>query len=206
MSEANPDSGQVLRNVSEALRRLVRHHIPELQAESAVVFDSPGEIEAEDETKLSLYLYQTDINPYLRNLAPTLTRRAATRAQPAALAVTPAPLVVDLTYLIVPYARSAELELVLIDKLIQLFHDVGELSGPWLTPLLKRTGNEQIMIVPEVDTSEQLRNIWTVFPNKTYRLTKMYTLSPVRIPSRLTPQADMVAYAQADYRNDRDAL
>ena len=199
-TEPNLDSGQVLRSVSEALRRLIRLSIPELEAESAVVFDSPGEIEDEDETKLSLYLYQTEINPYLRNLPPSLTRLAAKPPQPSALAITPSPLVLDLTYLMVPYARSAELELVLADKLMQLFHDVSALAGQWLNPLLRRTGNDQIQIVPQVDTSEQLRNIWTLFPNKTYRLTKLYTLSPVRIPSKLTLETDRVTQADADYR------
>jgi hypothetical protein len=77
MSQPTSDGGQVLRSVSESLRRLIRHHIPELQAESAVVFDSPGEIDSQDETRLSLYLYQTEVNPYLRNLAPSLTRQPA---------------------------------------------------------------------------------------------------------------------------------
>jgi hypothetical protein len=203
MTEPSIDSGQVLRSVSEALRRLIRLSIPELEAESAVVFDSPGEIEDEDETKLSLYLYQTEINPYLRNLPASLTRRAASPPQPAALTVIPSPLVLDLTYLMVPYARSAELELVLADKLMLLFHDVGALTGQWLNPVLKRTGNDPIQIVPEVDTSEQLRNIWTLFPNKTYRLTKLYTLSPVRIPSTFALQTDIVTQADADYREMR---
>lgn len=203
MTEPNLDSGQVLRNVSEALRRLIRLSISELESESAVVFDSPGEIEDEDETKLSLYLYQTEINPYLRNLPPSLTRSAAKPPQPAGLAVTPSPLVLDLTYLMVPYARSAELELVLADKLMRLFHDVSALTGQWLNPVLKRTGNDLIQIVPELDTSEQLRNIWTLFPNKTYRLTKLYTLSPVRIPSTLALDTEMVTQADAAYRETR---
>ncbi|KVH81812.1 hypothetical protein WL40_05035 [Burkholderia ubonensis] len=200
MSPSTLDNGQVLRAVSESLRGLIRHHVSELQSESAVVFDSPGEIDAHDETKLSLYLYQTEINPYLRNLPPALTRRAGLPGQPATLAVVPNPLVVDLTYLLVPYARSAELELVLADKLIQLFHDVGQLSGAWLSPVLKASGNDTLQIVPEYDSSEQLRNIWAGFPNKTYKLTKMYTVSPVRIPAAFVAQADMVTQADADYR------
>ncbi|WP_186234127.1 DUF4255 domain-containing protein [Burkholderia gladioli] len=192
MAPTSIDSGQVLRAVSESLRRLIRARVPELAAESAIVFDSPGEIDAPDETRLSLYLYQTEINAALRNLPPSLTRRPGASPQPAALTVTPAPLVVDLTYLIVPYGKSAEIELVLIDRLIQLFHDVGQLSGALLQPLLRATGNDPIDIVPEHDSSEQLRNIWTVFPNKTYKLTKMYTLTPVRIPSALTLQSDFV--------------
>ncbi|WP_420954876.1 DUF4255 domain-containing protein [Burkholderia gladioli] len=194
MAASAIDGGQVLRAVSDSLRRLIRAQVPELAAESAIVYDSPGEIDAAGETRLSLYLYQTEINAALRNLPPSLTRRAG--AQPSALVVTPAPLVVNLTYLIVPYGKSAEIELVLVNRLIQLFHDVGQLSGALLSPLLRATGNEAIDIVPEHDSSEQLRNIWTVFPNKTYKLTKMYTLTPVRIPSTLTPQAEMVMRAE----------
>ncbi|MFC5475553.1 DUF4255 domain-containing protein [Paraherbaspirillum soli] len=201
MSQFNNDGGQVLRSVSESLRKLIRHYIPELQAESAVVFDSPGEIDSQDETKLSLYLYQTEINPYLRNLAPSLSRQAGTDSQPAALTVTPSPLVVDLHYLMVPYARSAELELVLVDKLMRLLHDVGQLSGEWLSPVLKRSGNEQIAIVPDVGSSETLRNIWAGFPNHPYKLTKLYTLTPVRIPSELSLQSALVTESDLAYRN-----
>lgn len=199
MSQPNSDGGQVLRSVSESLRRLIRHHIPELQAESAVVFDSPGEIDSQDETRLSLYLYQTELNPYLRNLAPSLTRQPGAERRPSALTLTPSPLVVDLLYLMVPYARSAELELVLVDQLVRLFHDVAELSGEWLDPVLKRSGNHNIAIVPDSGSSDTLRNIWAGFPNKTYKLTKLYTLSPVRIPSGLDLQADMVTQGDPAY-------
>jgi Pvc16 N-terminal domain len=199
MELANDDGGQVLRSVSEALRNLIRQHIPELQAESAVVFDSPGEIDSQDETRLSLYLYQTEINPYLRNLAASLTRRPGADRGPTTLAVTPAPLVMDLLYLMVPYARSAELELVLVDKLGQLFHDIPELSGEWLNPVLKRSGNQNIAIVPDTSSIDTLRNIWAGFPNKSYKLTKLYTLSPVQIPSALKLQTQMVTSTDPVY-------
>lgn len=201
MTQPNNYGGQILRSVSESLRGLIRHHIPELQAESAVVFDSPGEIESQDETKLSLYLYQTEINPYLRNLPPRLTRQAGANQQPSSLTVKSSPLVLDLIYLMVPYARSAELELVLVDKLMQLFHDVGQLPSEWLSPILKHSGNEQIMIVPDSGSSELLRSIWAVFPNKTYKLTKLYTLSPVRIPSELSWQTAMVTETDPVYQD-----
>ena len=111
----------------------------------------------------------------------------------------PAPLVVDLLYLMVPYARSAELELVLVDQLVRLFHDVAQLSGEWLDPVLKRSGNDNIAIVPDSGSIDTLRNIWAGFPNKTYKLTKLYTLSPVRIPSGLDLQADMVTQVDPAY-------
>lgn len=186
------DSGQVLRCVSESLRSLIRAHIPELSGEAAVVFESPSEIEAHGENKLSLYLYQLEINPYLRNSPPTLTRVGAKDGSPNALQMQAAPLVVDLLYMMVPYARSAELELVLVDKLVRLFHDIPRLHGDWLHPTLRLTGNENIPIVPDFTNFERLHNIWSGFPGKAYKLTKLYTLSPVRIPSGDQIEVDMV--------------
>jgi hypothetical protein len=176
------DSGRVIRAVSESLRALIRAKIPALASESAVVFESPAEIDAEGETKLSLYLYQADTNAFLRNLPPVLTRRAGTLG-PVSLQVTPPPLVLDLMYLMVPYAKSAELELVLVDQLVQLFHDFPSLQGEWLQPVLRETGNDTIPIVPDAVSIDTLRHIWAGFQNKSYKLTKVYLLSPVRIPS-----------------------
>ncbi len=186
------DTGQVLRCVSESLRTLIRDHIPELQPESAVVFDSPAEISSQGETKLSLYLYQLDINPYLRNLPPQITRFAGASRTPASLRVIAPPLVADLLYMLVPYARSAELELVLIEKLVGLFHDIPQLAGPGLHPVLKQSGNAMIPIIPTACTPERLHNIWSGFPGKPYKFTRLYTVSPVRIPSGTVWQSDMV--------------
>ncbi|KAB8052259.1 DUF4255 domain-containing protein [Janthinobacterium sp. FT14W] len=195
MGPATLDSGQVLRCVSESLRALIRAHIPEFENESAVVFDSPAEIDSQGATMLSLYLYNIEINPYLRNLPPTLTRTQGAGG-PHALAVTAPPLVSDLLYMMVPYARSAELELVLVDKLVRLFHDVPALTGAWLHPQLKASGNESIAIVPDASPIITLHNIWSGFPNKPYKLTKLYTLSPVRIASALQPSAEMVGESE----------
>jgi Pvc16 N-terminal domain len=192
---AAQDSGQVLRCVSESLRGLIRAHIAELRAESAVVFESPAELGGQSETKLSLYLYQLEINPYLRNLPPTLTRDAGTRG-PNSLQVLEPPLVADLLYMMVPYARSAELELVLVDKLVRLFHNVPALSGPWLHPSLRAAGNSAIPIVPDFASFERLHNMWAGFPGKSYKLTKLYTLSPVRIPSDRQVSVDMVTQGE----------
>ncbi|MBI3284926.1 MAG: DUF4255 domain-containing protein [Burkholderiales bacterium] len=192
MSQDSVDTGQVLRCVSESLRALIREHIAELRPESAVVFESPAEIDSQGETKLSLYLYQLEINPYLRNLPPVLTRQAGADGAPNSLMVEGPPLVADLLYMMVPYARSAELELVLVEKLVRLFHDIPELSGECLHPVLKKSGNRFIPIIPDFSSFERLHNIWSGFPNKAYKLTKLYSLSPVRIPSGDQWQSNMV--------------
>ncbi|MBI3728520.1 MAG: DUF4255 domain-containing protein [Burkholderiales bacterium] len=191
-TSSSVDSGQVLRCVSESLRNLIRAHISELSSESAVVFESPADIDSQGETKLSLFLYQLEINPFLRNTPATLNRQQGANGMPNSLTVTAPPLVADLLYMMVPYARSAELELVLVDKLVRLFHDVPALYGQWLHPVLRQSGNEVIPIVPDFSNFERLHNIWSGFPNKPYKLTKLYTLSPVRIPSGDVSQVNMI--------------
>ncbi|MFC5743237.1 DUF4255 domain-containing protein [Dyella tabacisoli] len=200
---ADYDSSQVIRWVSESLRKLVREHIPLLSAESAVVFESPAEIEAVGENKLSLYLYQIEHNVWLRNLPPTLSHRQPVSAGPNTLQVTPAPLVVDLVYMMVPYAKSAELELVLADELLRLFHDVAALEGPLLHPGLQQTGNQCIDIVPRDSSIEALRELWAGFGGKPYKLTKLYLLSPVRIPSGRPFDTDMVTQTELSIVNTR---
>ena len=193
-------SGQVVRWVSESLRNLVREHIPLLSSESAVVFDSPAEIEAVGENKLSLYLYQIEHNVWLRNLPPALSGR---QNQPPRLEVTPAPLVVDLVYMMVPYAKSASIELVLADELLRLFHNYPVLRGPLLHPGLRQAGNERIDIVPRETSIDGLRDLWAGFGSKPYKLTKLYLASPVRIPSRQSFETDMVTETELSVVNTR---
>jgi hypothetical protein len=198
MEPAPIDSGQVIRYVSESLRAVIRAHIPEFAAESAVVFDSPADIDSQGESTLSLYLYQLESNPTLRNLPPALTRHAGPPDRPASLQLAAAPLVVDLSYMMVCYAKSAELELVLIDKLVRLFHDIGALTGALLHPLLRQAGNQSIAIVPVFNSLDAVRHIWSGFPHKAFKLTKLYTLSPVRIPSGISTPVDLVTEASVN--------
>lgn len=196
------DSGQVVRWVSESLRSLVREHIPKLSSESAVVFDSPAEIDATGENKLSLYLYQIDHNVWLRNLPPTRSRgRSPTPSN--SVQVHPAPMVVDLIYMMVPYGKSADMELVLADELMRLFHNVPVLQGQLLHPGLRQTGNERIEIVPRDCPIELLRDLWASFNGKPYKLTKLYLASPVRIPSRPPFDADVVVETEMSLINTR---
>lgn len=193
---ATPESGQVILRISQALARLIRSGISELQAESAVVFDSPADMDSHDQNRLSLFLYQIENNPWQRNQPGTLTRRAGRGGQPASLTRVAPPLPVDLIYMMVPYGKSADMELVLANKLVRLFHDIPTLEGPLLDPALKAAGNECIAIVPEQETLHALRDLWAGFPGKPYKMTKIYRLSPVHLPSDLSAAVDMVGQAQ----------
>lgn len=193
-------SGHVVRWVSESLRALICSRIPEWSAESSVVFESPADIDTQGENKLSLYLYQIEQNPWLRNGPATMNHGASGSNT---MSVTPAPLVVDLVYMMVPYAKTAELELVLTDKLVRLLHTVGWLQGPLLHNGLEQTGNARIQIVPKEASFDMLRDLWAGFPGKSYKFTKLYTLSPVRIPAAPAFDADVVADVEMSLTNTR---
>lgn len=196
-------SGQVLRWVSESLRALICQHIPELSAEASVVFESPAEIDTQGQNKLSLFLYQIEQNPWLRNAPPSMDRTSESSGGPNALAVTPAPMTVDLIYMMVPYAKTAELELVITDKLIRLFHNVGWLQGPLLHKGLEQAGNSHIQIVPREASFDMLRDMWAGFPGKPYKFTKLYMLSPVRIPTGPAYEEYIVAEVDMSLINTR---
>ena len=196
-------SGQVVRWVSESLRSLVCKHIAELSTASSVVFESPAEIDAQGQNKLSLFLYQVEHNPWLRNTPPTLGPVSRAAGSANALAVTPAPMVVDLVYMMVPYAKTAEMELVLADKLMRLFHNIAWLQGPLLHKGLEQTGNSRIQIVPRETSFDLLRDLWAGFPGKSYKFTKLYSLSPVRIPSGPPFEEYMVAEVDMSLVNTR---
>jgi hypothetical protein len=190
------DSGQVLRKVSEALRALIRGSVPELAAENAVVFDSPAEVDSQGQNLLSLFLYNLRVDLAQSNQPPTLTRQQGASGGTAALRALLPPATLSLDYMMVPYAKSRELELVIADRLVRLFHVTRALPPALLDRALVACGNEEIAIRPMVLTSEAQRNLWMGFPGKAYKLTLPYTLSPVRIPADADRSVDMTIETQ----------
>lgn len=187
------DLGQtVLRDVSESLRELIRTHITELTNDDAILFQSPGEFEPGNEAKLLVYLYNMRDNPYLLNALSHYGRKAEKTVQ------TPASLAMDLLYMFVPYAKQVELELIIADKLKRLFYDIPVLKNDNLQGSLPKTGNTRINIVPDNPSLDTLRNIWMGFPNKSHKLTLLYLLTPVLIPSLLERQVDLVTQVTLD--------
>lgn len=180
---ATSDSGHVLRRVSQSLRSLIRASVPELAAEDAVVFDSPADIDSQVENRLSLFLHTVNIDVQQRNQPEALTRQPGTGGGPASLRSVLPPVVVTATYMMVPYAKSRELEMVIADRLLRLFHVVRALAGPLLDPALVAAGNTEIPIRPVTLGIEAQRGLWAGFPGKDYKLTLLYTLSQVKIPA-----------------------
>ncbi len=182
MPTPQTDPEQVIAGVSNALRNLICAYVPRVASEESVMFDSPAAYDGTGENRLSLYLYQIEINPELRNAPPTLS---ADRSGPdvASLALTPAPLAVDLLYMLTVYGKSPDYEQMIAGSVVGLLDRCGRIPADFITQPLRDSGNSKLAVVPQPATIHMLRDLWAGFPNKPYHLTKLYTVSPVRLPA-----------------------
>lgn len=146
-----------------------------------VIFDSPGDMdEATHQSQkpfLSVFLYQTTINTQLRN-EPARPVGTSQLKYP--------PLILDLYYLFTAHADGSdarETELMIMEEVMRTFHDYAVFKKEDLADGLAGTDNENIKIVPNVLSMDDLNKIWATFPNKPFKLSLAYLFSPVRVPS-----------------------
>jgi hypothetical protein len=176
----------VLRDVGETIKKLFISRIPELPDENSIVFDSPADVTTETAAKLSVFLYQISENGYLRN----------SEAEPiGAIDVHQnfqnPPLAVDLLFLMTPYA-SRETEFIIIERILQIFHDSPVLRGETLQGNLAASGNDEIRVVRNSLTLDELNKLWSMFPSKPLKPSLSYLLTPIRIPSERITSATRV--------------
>jgi hypothetical protein len=187
--------GDVIGKVSEAVRSFICRHVPDMSSEASVIFDSPAGYDGTNEDRLSLYLYQIELNPELRNTPDTLS---VERGSSGATAY-PAPLAVDLSYMLVAYGKSYEREQVIAANVVGLLDRCGCIPAEFVTsPTLTNSGNSKLWVVPQPATTHTLRDLWAGFPNKAYHLTKLYTISPVRLPALTGNPVDVVLGVEVD--------
>lgn len=138
-----------------------------------MVFESPAEIEPTGSALLSVFLYQIVANDSLGNTEPVFSD--TTLQYP--------PLIFDLYYMFIPYAKDRETELLIMEELMQVFNATPVLRKDILQGNLVEAGNDVIRITPNNFTFEEINKFWERFPDKSYKLSVSYILSPVKIPS-----------------------
>ncbi len=148
--------------------------------DNSIFFNSPADIEISKIPKhsLSIFLYQIVENNYLRNIESEQLKDRMLYP----------PLVLDLYYIFTPYAKDdPETELRILEKVMQTFHDNSVLKGEILEKGMKESGNDEIRVVPNNLTFDEINKLWERFPNKPFKLSASYILTPVKIPSEREP-------------------
>lgn len=166
--------GIVLRDINKTIKKLLQQNITELSDDAAIIFDSPGDIEDSNSTRLIAFLYHIIENSHMRNTPPIY---------PSYTEKQPTPLILDLYFMFVPYAKTRETEIIVMEKLMQIFYDNAVLRGDLLEDGLTSSGNDEIRIVPQTLSLDDLHKLWSTFQNKSFRLSKSYIITPVRVPS-----------------------
>lgn len=183
-------------DVGETLIRLLRDNMNDLIPADSVVLMSPADVEGQ-EIRLTLFLYSVVENPYLKNqqmrdLSPTQLQYPS--------------LPLDLHYLLTAFAstqiperteRTLE-EHRILGRAMRIFHDNAIVDGSVLQGNLAGT-SEELRIILNTISLEDLTRIWGVFPNRPYRPSISYMVTPVTIDSTRITEAKRVVLRDLEY-------
>lgn len=174
----------ILHDVDDTLRYLIKAHLqnefPEFQFDNAITFDSPADIDASTLTtaKVSIFLYQIVENSFLKNNDREFSGNEMEYP----------PLFLDLYYLFTPYASDRDKEHTILERIMTAFHDHSVLKGPVLQGNLINGGNTEIRTVSHSFSFDEINKLWERFPNKPFKLSVAYMLTPVKVLSAKKPE------------------
>jgi hypothetical protein len=187
----------VIADVGETLVGLLRDNMQDMIASASIVLSSPGEVEAQDSPRLSLFLYQVVEDAYLKN-QEMQALNPSTSLYP--------PLTLDLYYMLTSYGSSriadrtdrAIEEHTVLGRAMRVFYDNAIIKGSVLKRSLAGTSEELRLILHHVSL-EELNRLWTSFPDKSYKLSVCYMVTPVKIDATRTMEVKRVIERDAGY-------
>lgn len=169
----------VIADVSESMRKVLWEHMRGDKQIFPAIIDSEDDIalvspeETTETGKLSIFLYLIEQNPFLKN-------QPMERKGPNSHIYAPVPL--TLFYLLTPTADEQKKDHILLGKVIQVFHDNAVIRGPELTGSLEGSSHE-LRVVMHSLPFDQLLQLWQSFPEKNFKLSVCYQVTPVYIDS-----------------------
>lgn len=168
---------RAIADIGETLIELLRDNLQDLiPRRQLIVMASPGEIEANDDVRLSLFLYQVLENIHLKNQEMQI-RGPTTLTFP--------PIVLDLYYMFTSYPsgiqgiteRTRE-EHSILGRAIQIINDNSVLAGSVLKGDLDVNGYELHITLTPVSLDDMTK-MWTTFPGKPFRSSICCLVTPV---------------------------
>jgi hypothetical protein len=182
-------SYKAIADVGEALINLLRDNKDDLGINDikTIMLISPGEIEANDNVRLSLFLYQVRENAHMRNqemqqIDPVQYRNP--------------PLLLELYYMLTAHPANGDTdktertrtEHLILGKAIQILYDHTRLS----------ISNYDARITLNTMSLDDVTKIWTTFQGKSYRPSACYLVTPVYIDSMLSKSIKRVESKETD--------
>jgi len=174
----------VIADVGATLRQLLQDQIAALnpeQSEGRVIFTSPAEVEETTAPRLGVFLYQVLEATQMRNYPPESTSLTEARRYQT----------VELYYLLTPYTKEIEDSHLLLGRVMRAFFEHSILQGSILQGGLADIGQELRILLHPL-SMEELNRLWGLFPNKPYRLSVAYQVTPVKVFAGPTRLADRV--------------
>jgi uncharacterized protein DUF4255 len=183
----------VIADVGATLQQLLLEQIPDpLDGEGRVVLQSPADVDMTAGARLGLFLYQVLEFPEMRNYPPESTVTLDGREEERRYQT------IELFYLVTPYMDRIEDTHRLLGRVMRVFFEYGIVQGSILRGSLADIGQELRILLHPL-SMEDLNRLWGLFPNKPYRLSVAYQVTPVRIVAGPLPPAGRVVTRQLSY-------
>ena len=158
----------IMKEVVGAFRKhLARHTDSARLKEQEISLQSPNNLPPG--TRLSVFLYTIEENPDMKNTPPSYVNGIMQRPS----------LYLDMYFIITAHAANQADELLIIEAVMQAIYDHPEIE------CLSQT----FRITPYPLGMERLHSLWRLFGNQPYKLSLLYLLSPVEIPSKMREPA-----------------
>lgn len=169
-------TSSLFKGATDSMKRILNTD-PELLP-LAFEYASPADVKLEAQETIALFLYSIVPNAYMRNTGPTILNRDANSVDIRAQDV-----ILDLHFMITAYGPGKESEFGILERVIQVLHDNPVISGDHLSVGLVENENSEVRIEPVNIGMDDLNKLWSIFPQKSYRLSVFYQLTPVRMIS-----------------------
>jgi hypothetical protein len=187
---------RAIADVGETLITLLRDNMSDLVNPDSIVLLSPAEVD-DQSIRLTLFLYSVMENPHMKN-------QEMRTLSPTELAYLP--LTLDLYYLLTAYASTqipdrTEQTLEqhrILGRAMRIFYDNAILGGTILQGSLEGT-SEELRIVLNPISLDDLTKIWSAFQEVGYRLSVSYLVTPTNIDSTRDMSMQRVVSKEMNY-------
>ncbi len=184
-------------DVGETLIDLLRDNMKDLISPDSIVLFSPGELDANDSVRLSVFLYQVVENIHLKNQEMQIIDTTRLKYPPLSL---------DLYYMLTSHPSSgipdkterAKEEHSVLSRAMQVLHDNAILTGSVLKGSLANNDDE-LHIVFNPMSLDDMTKMWTAFPGKSFRTSASYLVTPVMIDSTHEMNVQRVLSKETDH-------